>query len=483
MAYRDIREYLSVLERNGKLKRIKKSVDPSWELSCMARWMFQALQDSDRFGLFFENVKGFDIPVMTGVLGASRTTYALAIETEPDLINERWVNALLNPIPPKVVDSAPCQEVVFTGDKVDLGKLPIPIWTPGKDAAPYLTTTSISRDHDTGVQNTAVYRAMVRDKNHLAANLAPARHGTLCYESYVKAGKPAPFAWVIGAEPVVHFSAVANVQYGVDEMTIAGGLKGEPVEVVKAKTIDLLVPASAEYVIEAEIRPGDLDQEGPFGEFAGYMGPLAQRPVATITAITHRKDPIYYGYISQMPPSESTVIQSLSNSGIILKMLKHDLGYSTVSDVHIDLTYGGLLAHGIVSMKPQYPGHAIKVGRAVANETMLKRITVVDDDVDIRDPMHMDWAMNSRMNAARDTVIIDKVFTSAILDPTVRVINGEAEMGSKLLIDATEKGSGTEFSFPPKELMMKALESWQEEGLPEFEIPKRTKYILERKPS
>ena len=479
MAYRDLRDYLATLEDRGKLRRIQKTVDHTWELACLARWMFQALPEKDRFGLLFEQVKGFDIPVMTAVLGASRETYAIALGTEPDQINDKWVQALLHPITPRLVETAPSQEVVLMGEDIDLNALPIPIWTPGKDAAPYITSVTISRDDDIGVQNAAVYRAMVQDKGHLAVLLAPNRHGTLCYESYVKKGKPAPFAWVIGAEPVVHFSAVANVLYETDELTIAGGLKGEPVDVVKAKTVDLLVPANAEFIIEGEFRPEEHTEEGPFGEFAGYMGPVTQKPLATITAITHRKDPFYYGYISQMPPSESTTMQSLSNAGLIVKMLRNDLGHTSVKDAYIDLTFGGLLAHGIISMKPQYPGHAKQVGRLVAGITPLKRVTVVDDDIDIRDPMHIDWAMNSRFNPLRDTIIIDNVATSAVLDPSIRVRNGEAEMGSKLVIDATEEQKAGVFSFPPTDLMMKALDVWKEIGLPDFKIPKRVRSILD----
>ena len=479
MAYNDILSYLNVLEERGKLKRIQKEVDPSWELSCIARWMFQALPEKDRFGLLFEKVKGYDIPVMTGILGASRDVYAIALDATPDQINDAWVRALLNPVTPKQVEEAPCQEMVHTGEDVDLESLPIPVWTPGKDAAPYVTNPCITRDHDTGVHNTAVYRSMFIDKNHIIVNLAPGRHGTMCYESFKKKGENTPFALVIGAEPAVHFSAVANLPYGTDEMTVAGGLKGEPVKVVKAKTVDLLVPASAQFVIEGEIPPDAFAEEGPFGEFAGFMGPVAKKPLGTITAITHRKNPLYYGYISQIPPSESTVIQSVSNAGLILKMLRHDLGHGTVKDAHIDLTYGGMLAHGVISMKPTYPGHAKQVGRLVADTTTLKRVTVVDDDIDIRDPMHMDWAMNSRFNPEKDTIIIKDVFSSAAMDPTVQVINGRMEMSSKMVIDATEKQEGPKpSSISPTELMMKALESWKEMGLPEFEIPKRTRYIL-----
>jgi UbiD family decarboxylase len=478
--YRDMRDFVAALESKGKLRRIRKEVDHTWELACIARWMYQALPPEQRFGLLFENVKGSSIPVMTGVLGASPETYAVALQTTPEQVNQKWVASLRNPLPPRVVHSAASQEVVYTGDAVDLGRFPIPIWTPGKDAAPYLTCITISKDADSGVQNMSTYRTMVKDRNHVAVNIPTGRHGNLCYESYMKKGKPAPFAWVVAAEPVVHFAAVANVPYGTDEMVVAGGLKGTPIDVVKAKTQDLLVPANAEFIIEGEFRPGDHGLEGPFGEFAGYMGPVADKPVATITAITHRRNPMYYGYISQMPPSESVVIQSLSNSGLYLKML-YDLGYNTVKDFYIDFTYGGLLAHGIVSMKQQYPGHAKRVGRCVANETSLKRVTVVDDDVDIRDTMHMDWALNSRVNAQHDVLIIDNVFTSAILDPTVRVIGGETEPSSKLVIDATEKAQAGSFSIPPKELMMKALESWKQCGLPEFKIPKRTQLILDHK--
>jgi 4-hydroxy-3-polyprenylbenzoate decarboxylase len=210
------------------------------------------------------------------------------------------------------------------------------------------------------------------------------------------------------------------------------------------------------------------------------MGPVAQKPLVHIKAITHRKDPIYYGYISQLPPSESTVIQSLSNAGLLIKMLRHDLGHNTVKDAYIDLTYGGLLAHGIISMKPLYPAHAKRVGRLIAEATLLKRITVVDEDIDIRDPMHMDWAMNSRFNAARDTIIIDDVYTPAVMDPTVRIRDGEPEMSSKLIMDATEKEDAGDISLPHKDLMMKALDVWKEIGLPDFEIPKRVQSFLDR---
>lgn len=477
MPYQDIREYLAVLENRGLLQHVTHPVDPSWEPACLARWLYQGLPEQQRFGLLFESVTGYQMPLMVGVLGASTAMYATALDTTPDGIGARWVGAVRHPQPPVTVTSAPCQEVVRTGDEADIGFLPIPVWTPGKDAAPYITSVTITRDADSGHQNTAIYRTMVLDQRQVAVNLNPGRHGFRCASSYWRLGKPAPIAWVLGAEPVVPLAAVANVPYGVDEMTIAGGLKGDSIEVVRAKSVDLMVPARAEIIIEAELRPGDTADEGPFGEFAGYMGPVAAKPVATITAVTHRRNPIYHGIISQMPPSESTTIQSLGNAGLLLKTLRYDLGHESVTDIYIDLTFGGLLAHGIIAMRPMYPGHAKQVGRLVADLTFLKRVTVVDADVDIRDPIHVDWALNSRYNPARDTIIIKDVFTPANMDPAINDPTLPIA-GSKIIIDATETPGVPAFSLPDRDFMLRSLQVWKKTGLPPFEIPKRMRLML-----
>lgn len=480
MAYRDLRDLLVVLEQRGRLRRVSKSVDRDWEVACLARWTFQGLDEAARFGLLFERIEGFDMAVATGVLGSSREAYAIALGVEPDDINDKWAEALLNPVPPRTLDTALCQEITLTGDDIDLGRIPVPVWTPGKDAAPYVSCPVITRDRNSGIYNLGVYRTMVRDAGSMVVNLGPGRHGTRCCESFLDNGEAAPIAWVIGAEPTVQMASVANVPYATDELTIAGGLMGEAVDLVPAKTIDLLIPANAEIIIEAEIRPGDFAEEGPFGEFAGFMSEPRPRSVATITAITHRKDPIYYGYISQMPPSESTVLQSIGYGGLILKLLRHDLGHETVHDVHVDLTFGGQMAHGIVSLKPLYPGHAKNIGRLVADATTLKRVTVVDEDIDIRDPMHMAWAMNSRFSPARDTIIIEDVYAPRGMDPTLRVRDDMAEFSSKLVCDATQEGDKGTFSLPSKELMTDALKTWTEVGLPDFEITKRVQFMLDR---
>jgi len=480
MAIRDFRDFIAVSEQRGLLRRVHKRVDRSWEPACMAKWAFQALPEDERFGLLFEDVEGSEFRLATGVLGASTHTYALALGVPPEEINERWISALLNPIKPATVTAAPCQEIVLIGEEADLNKLPIPTWTPGKDAAPYITTITVTRRADDGVQNMGVYRTMVRGPRDVVSNLNPGRHGFMQASTWLDQGKPAPIAWVIGAEPVVHLATVANMPFGSDEIEIAGGLKGQPVELVKCKTSDILVPAHAEIIIEGEVLPGERATEGPFGEMVGYVGAVGEKPVVRITAITHRKDPIYYGLTSQMPPSESTVLQSLTQAAVTLKTIRHDLGETAVSDVYVDRHFGGILAHGIVAMSPMHPGHAKKVGRLIANFSPLKRITVVDDDIDIRDPLHVDWALNARYMPHRDTDIIDDVYIRSNMDPALGSGDTRLPFGSKLVIDATQSVAEGVFSLPSKDFMMRALESWEEADLPAFEIPKRATLRLNR---
>jgi UbiD family decarboxylase len=480
MPYHDMRDYLAALEQHGLLRRVHREIDRSWEVACLAKWMYQALPIDQRFGLYFQNVKDSNIPVVTGALGACAESVALALQCEVQEINDKVVCALRKPKKPKVVSAGLSQEVVLIGEDARLDALPIVTWTPGKDKAPYLTTIVITRDHDTGVPNMGVYRTMVRDAHSVVINLAPGRQGHRNVKTWTDKGKKAPIVWITAAEPAVHLATVGNLPYGKDEIEFAGGLKGEPIELVRCKTNDLLVPAMAEIIIEGEITPDDYDDEGPFGEFAGYMGPIEKRPVARITAITHRKDPVFYGYTSQMPPSESTTIQSLINAGVILHLLRDELGDQGVHDVWIDLTFGGLLAHGIVAITPQFAGHGKQVGRTIADITTLKRVTVVDEDVDIRDHTHVDWALNSRFSPRRDTVVIEDCYVPIQMDPSVRDAQGNISSGSKLVLDATQKINSGPFSLPPKATMMKALDVWKECGLPDFEIPKRAKLRLEK---
>ncbi len=477
MAFSNFREFLSAAEQRRLLRRVTESVDPTWEPASMAKWMFHALPMEKRFGLMFENVAGARFPLVIGALGASVDAYALALQTDPAALNDKWLHALANPNEPIRVDSAPCQENVLLAEDAVLADLPIPIWTPGKDPAPYITTITVTRHAATGAQNMGVYRTQVRDDHSVIANLNPGRQGHTYAESWLDRGQPAPIAWVVGAEPAVHLATVANLPLGVDEITIAGGLKGAPIETVRAKTSDLLVPANAEIIIEGEVMPGEMEMEGPFGECAGYMSSAAPKPVVRITAITHRDDAIYYGLSSQMPPSESTVLQSLANAPLVMHMLRNEFGEKTVCDAYIDLMFGGGAAHIVVAMKPLEPGHAMKVGRLIAENTLLKRITIVDDDVDPRDSIDLDWVMSSHYDPQRDTEIIGGI--PMPMDHAVTPDVQGRKLGSKIVIDATRSLETGSTSLPSREIMAKARASWDAAGLPKFDIPRRLKYRLD----
>ena len=311
---------------------------------------------------------------------------------------------------------------------------PVPIWTPGKDRRPCITACVITKDKNTGVQNMGTYRCQVQSKNRITLNTNPGRQAYENYQTYAVNGEPAPVAVAICCEPAVHMATSAALPKGIDEVTAAGGLKGAPIEMVRAKTSDLLVPAQAEIVVEGEIHPTGRMKEDAFGEFAGYMGPVGDRPFFDVQTITHRKDSIYYGYLSQHPPSESTLIQGEANECVLHKLLVDDWSKPTVLDVALSQTHGGLLGFIVIQMDPTYPGHAKRVGRLVPEMgVFFKTVMVVNSDIDIRHQQHLDWMMNSRVNPERDLVIIKDVYQ--IYDPSA-----QDGMGSKLVIDATESG-------------------------------------------
>ncbi|MEO7386304.1 MAG: UbiD family decarboxylase, partial [Gammaproteobacteria bacterium] len=199
MSSSTMRDFLEVAERQGRVRRMHQTVDRLWEPACLVKWMFLGLPMEQRFGLRFDRVAGSPFPLVTGALGASVESYAQALCVAPADINEHWVRALLAPRAPVTVDSGRCQEVVRRGADVDLDLLPIPVWTPGRDSAPYITTCVVNRHADSGVQNMGVYRTRVRDSRSVIVNLAPGRQGHACARSYLDAGRPAPIAWVIGA--------------------------------------------------------------------------------------------------------------------------------------------------------------------------------------------------------------------------------------------------------------------------------------------
>lgn len=472
MPYRDLRHYLQVLEQKQKLFRIKKEVDKDWELSAVAKLVFRKIPDERRPALLFENVKGFSIPVATGVLGASREVYAIALESELDFENifQRWSRAQSQPIPPVTVKSGLCQELTYQGDDVDLFRLPVPVWTVPHDPAPYFTSPYvIARDPETGITNVGTYRMQLKGKRktgiYFGNNLQDLRR---IIDKNEKKGRATPIAVVLGADPVIGLTSVSKVPFGLDELAVAGGLRGAAVEVVRCKTSDLEVPATAEIVMEGEIPAGVREEEGPFGEYPGYMSQGGASFVFDVKYLTTRRDPIFQAFVSQMPPSESSCIRGFGFGVPIYKKLKYDLGLP-ITGLHFT-TAGASTAYLVISMKKEHEGQpkqAIWAAWAVLPR-FAKFTVVVDDDIDVRDSFAVDWAMSFRVQPARD-IFIESNTLSVPLDPSVPVegpVSDERRaLGSKVGIDATRKHAFPPIAFPPKEHVLEVEKRWKEYGL------------------
>lgn len=472
MPYKDLRHYLQVLEEKEKLFRISKEVDKDWELSAVAKLVFRKIPDERRPALLFENVKGFSIPVVTGVLGASRQVYAIALETELNFeeIFRRWSRAQSDPLPPVSVQAGPCQEVVYRGDEVDLYKLPVPIWTVLHDPAPYFTSPYvIGRDPETGARNMGTYRLQLKGKRktglYFGNNLQDLRR---IIDKNEKKGRATPVAVVLGSDPVIGLTSVSKVAFGLDELAVAGGLRREPIEVVRCKSSDLEVPATAEIVLEGEIPAGVREEEGPFGEYPGYMSQGGPSFIIDVKCMTTRQKPIFQAFVSQMPPSESSCIRGFGFEVPIYKKLKYDLGLP-VTDLHLK-TAGGSTAYLVISLKKEHEGQpkqAIWAAWAVLPR-FAKFTVVVDDDIDVRDSFAVDWAMSFRVQPARD-IFIEPNTLSVPLDPSVPVegpvFDERRALGSKIGIDATRKHDFPAIAFPPKEHVLEVEKRWKEYGL------------------
>ncbi|MBI2955028.1 MAG: UbiD family decarboxylase [Chloroflexi bacterium] len=483
MSYpKDIREFIRILEERGKLVRIKREINKDTELMPLVRWEFRGLPDKDRKTFLFEkitDVKGrkYNGMVLVGSHAASRDIYALAMATEPsrEAIMKKWENAQLHPIAPVIVDSGPCQEEVHVGANLlehgGLEELAIPISNPGFDNAPYFSAGNyITRDPDTGSRNVGNYRTMVKGPARTGICCQMPQHLRLTWQKYKKLGIPMPVAVAIGPTPNIGLVAVTKVPYGVDELGIAGGIAGEPVELVKCKTVDLEVPATAEIVVEGEISTEYLEREGPFGEFTGYMGISGPNLVLNIKCITHRKRPIWNAYISQFAPSESSLMTQIGFEAAHFKLLKHDLGIDSVVDVGYHMDTGGRMVCAVQmknSTTPQVWQALYGVSAASANYS--KIIIAVDDDIDPRDMDSVMWALCYRMQPHRDIHILQG--KTASLDPSAAPPNVKEEMTerpptSSLLVDATRKWGYPPTSLPRKEFMERARQIWEEEGLP-----------------
>jgi 4-hydroxy-3-polyprenylbenzoate decarboxylase len=458
MKYKDLRDFIKQLEAKGELVRVSHEVDPNLEMTEICDRTLKAGGPA----ILFENPKGFDTPVLANLFGTPKRVamgmgeesvealrevgelLAFLKEPEPPKgLKDAWeklpvFKQVLN-MAPKVVSKAACQKVVLEGDDVDLSKLPIQTCWPG-DAAPLITwALVVTKGPNKERQNLGIYRQQVIAKNKVIMRWLAHRGGALDYKDWQEKhpGEPFPVAVALGADPATILAAVTPVPDSLSEYGFAGLLRGAKTEVVKCIGSDLQVPASAEYVLEGFLTPGEEADEGPFGDHTGYYNEVESFPVFTIERITHCKDPIYHSTYTGRPPDEPAIL-GLALNEVFVPILKKQ--FPEIVDFYLP-PEGCSYRMAVVSMKKQYPGHAKRVMLGVwsflRQFMYTKFVIVTDDDINVRDWKDVIWAMTTRMDPARDTTIIENTPIDYL--DFASPVSG---LGSKMGMDATNKWKG-----------------------------------------
>ncbi len=476
--YADLHEHLDRLDKAGLLYRIDAPVNKDTEMHPLVRWQFRGgIAEQDRKAFLFTNVvdsrgRRYDIPVVVGAFAASPAIYRIGMNVERNEdIGPRWKRAIADPVPPRQVETAPCHDIVVTGRDLEgpghgLESLPIPISTPGFDAAPYLTATCvITRDPDSGIQNIGTYRGQLKSSTRLGMmTLATSRAGGFeHWKKFQARGEKMPVAIVVGCPPVVAYQGPQKLPHGVDEMTVAGGLAGAPINVTRGRTVDLMVPAEAELVIEGYADPDYLEPEGPFGESHGYVALEDYNLVIDVTAITRRRDAVITSIISQVTPSESSVVKRMAYEPMFLSHLRDKLAVKGIRRVAMHEPLTNLRKFVILQFAAGTPRS--EVWRALNGTLTLqaivgKFVVAVDEDIDPENADSIFWAMSYRCNPAEDTHIVP------FRDPGHGPRTGAPVLDSAMLIDATMKHAMPPLAMPKREYMENAKALWERLGLP-----------------
>lgn len=478
--YPDLHEHIKKLDDAGLLVTVDEPIDKDTEMHSLVRWQFVGgLKESERKAFLFRNVtnaKGrkYDLPIVVGALAANQDIYGVGMGVPVQEIGARWDYAIANPIPPRIVEDAPCHEVIIEGADLlgegnGLDALPIPISTPGFDAAPTLTSTNVvTRDPESGVQNMGTYRAAFKAPDRLVVRMATRVGGAGGYQHYKKhrarGDKEMPVAIVLGCPPCVAFMGPQKLPIDMDEVDVAGGLMGAPINMVKARMSDLMIPAESELVIEGIIDTEMLEPEGPFGESHGHVALEEFNMPMRVTAITRRKDAVLTSYISQAAPSESSVIKRVAYEPLFLTHLRDGLGVKGVKKVSLHEPLTGLLRVTIVTMERGTPKTEIwraLYGVAYFKGDCSKICIAVDEDIDPDNADALLWAMGYRLNPTEDVVTL--AHRGQGHGPK-REHAGEED--STLLIDATMKSPMPPVALPTQDYMEKGLAAWNRLGLP-----------------
>jgi 4-hydroxy-3-polyprenylbenzoate decarboxylase len=458
MKYKDLRDFLAKLESQGELKRITTEIDPHLEMTEICDRVLKAGGPA----ILFENPKGHNIPVLGNLFGTPRRVAmgmgqesvsalrevgellaALKEPEPPKGLKDAWdkfpvLKQVLN-MAPKVVSSAPCQEIVWEGKDVDLGRLPIQTCWPG-DAGPLITWgLTVTRGPHKVRQNLGIYRQQVIAPNKIIMRWLAHRGGALDFRDFCLAhpGQPYPVAVALGADPATILGAVTPVPDSLSEYQFSGLLRGAKTEIISCLSHDLQVPASAEIVLEGFIHAGETALEGPFGDHTGYYNEQETFPVFTIERITMRRNPIFHSTYTGKPPDEPAILGVALNEVFVPLLRKQ---FPEITDFYLP-PEGCSYRMAVVSMKKQYAGHAKRVMFGIwsflRQFMYTKFIIVTDDDVNIRDWKEVIWAVTTRVDPARDTLIVENTPIDYL--DFASPVSG---LGGKMGLDATNKWPG-----------------------------------------
>jgi UbiD family decarboxylase len=405
MILKDMRSFLRLLEEKGDLIHITEPVSPRFGVAAGIR----KTSDAQGPALWFDNVIGSSMPVVGG-LYSTRQRAIWGLQTaEADLFG-KLIHGFKNPIPPRIVKEGPCKEVILTGQDADLGRLPICTHNR-KDAGPFITIGIGFVSHPDFGNNVSISRMQVLDTRTTGIR-AMQQIGVYLADAE-KHGRALEVAVTIGNDPYVTLCSQVRGSLWLDELGVAGGWMGEPVDLVRCETIGVAVPATSEIVLEGEIICGERRTEGPFGEFPGYYQGVGKQPVFRLKAITHRRDPIYLTALTGVPTTDNHVLTLLPKEAMLYNRIREIC--PTVRDVCI--TKAGVGMHVVVSIRAKSPTQARDVMLAVLTTVRAKLVIVVDDDIDVRNPEQVEWAIATRFQADRDLVVIPNK-EGMFLDPS-----------------------------------------------------------------
>ena len=458
MQYKDLRDFLTQLEAMGELKRIQTEIDPALEMTEICDRIMKAQGPA----VLFEHPKGHTIPVLGNLFGTPKRVALgmgqesvealrevgklLAYLKEPDPpkgLKDAWdklplLKQVLN-MAPKQLNSAPCQEIVWEGSDVDLNRIPVQTCWPG-DVAPLITWgLTVTRGPNKTRQNLGIYRQQVIAPNKVIMRWLAHRGGALDFREFclLNPGKPYPLAVALGADPATILGAVTPVPDSLSEYQFAGLLRGAKTEVVKCIGNNLQVPASAEIVLEGAIYPAETALEGPYGDHTGYYNEQETFPVFTIERITMRRNPIYHSTYTGKPPDEPAILGVALNEVFVPLLQKQ---FPEITDFYLP-PEGCSYRMAVVSMKKQYAGHSKRVMFGIwsflRQFMYTKFIIVTDDDINVRDWKEVIWAITTRVDPARDTLIVENTPIDYL--DFASPISG---LGGKMGLDATNKWPG-----------------------------------------